>query len=86
MANKASPTNKEAVMYIGPTKMGALHVTCNTVFKGGVLPDHLATAIKSKDTSNLKSCLFLCPRLAKLARLCALLTLTLPKHTPLRLL
>ena len=51
MAKKATPTpeSKEAVMYIGPTKMGALHVTQNSVFTSGVLPAHLAKAVDGND-------------------------------------
>lgn len=50
MADKKTKAtaSTEAVMYIGPTKMGALHVTNSAVFRGGVLPDHLAKAIKVK--------------------------------------
>ncbi|MGE4424780.1 MAG: hypothetical protein AB7D39_20955 [Pseudodesulfovibrio sp.] len=50
MAGKQTETKTtaEAVMYIGPTKMGALHVTNGAVFRGGKLPEHLATAIKVK--------------------------------------
>lgn len=48
MADKTPDAPQEAVMYIGPTKMGALHVTNGAVYKGGVLPDHLAKAVKAK--------------------------------------
>lgn len=59
MATKASeaPTStpKEAVMYIGPTKLGALHVTNGAVFKEGNLPDHLVKAIKIKGNESFKA-------------------------------
>lgn len=59
MATKApeasTSTPKEAVMYIGPTKMGALHVTSGAVYTGGVLPDHLAKAIKAKGCESFKA-------------------------------
>ncbi|WFS63456.1 hypothetical protein LF599_04640 [Pseudodesulfovibrio thermohalotolerans] len=59
MVTKASeapaPNPKEAVMYIGPTKMGALHVTNGAVFKGGVLPEHLAKAARARGNESFKT-------------------------------
>ena len=50
-----APVQAEAVMYIGPAKRGALHVTKGAVFRGGVLPDHLAKAIKAKGNEFFKA-------------------------------
>lgn len=55
MATKTDTTPKEAVMYIGPTKMGALHVTNGSVFKDGILPDHLVKVLKGKGVEEFKS-------------------------------
>lgn len=55
MADKTPDVPQEAVMYIGPTKMGALHVTNGAVYKGGKLPDHLAKAIKVKGNELFKA-------------------------------
>jgi hypothetical protein len=50
-----SPSVGPAVMYVGPTKMGALHVTRGSVFKGGVLPGHLSAAVQAKGNESFKA-------------------------------
>ncbi|WP_034627635.1 hypothetical protein [Desulfocurvibacter africanus] len=35
---RAAPAPAEAVMYIGPARLGRLHLQRNTVFSGGILP------------------------------------------------
>jgi hypothetical protein len=53
MADKKPDT--AAVMYIGPTKMGALHVARGTVYAAGGLPEHLARAVRSKGNESFKA-------------------------------
>ncbi|WP_285906837.1 hypothetical protein [Pseudodesulfovibrio pelocollis] len=53
MADKKPDTGP--VMYIGPTKMGALHVAHGAVFTAGVLPEHLARAVRNKGNEALRA-------------------------------